>query len=306
MTKKELKQQLSDLRKWADLVEQNVSRHEALPKNDSDEVTDSRVWDAAASWLKDARYEAYLKMAAQAGEAPPAAPSAPAPAAPPEPDSKIELQNFLRQMSVAMVDAQSMLDAKSAEYLAATAGKPHILPSIFRVPKLNAQMKFAMEVAGGKTINLLFYKRDDKATSRNEQSIDFDVVSVPAPPEAGKNLRFLGPRLDLLLDPFERRGIVDIVKAAGVADLSKLAESAPNSLAVLTLPEQKDRRDYLVLAVTAVKEHSVGLWSLTVPAKGDPQLLVIYPLNRKNSDNEKLFKDLVAEVVRRQEEYFAD
>jgi hypothetical protein len=299
MTKKQLKDQLSQLQDWARDVRDDVSKHPSLPRDDKDELADDTgVRKALTDWAQDPRYQRYLDWTGGGVSADARAPEL-------EPDS-IKLQNFLGQMSTAMVEAQSMLDTKSAEYLAATAGKGHILPSVFRVPKLTAQMRFAVEVEKGKEINLLFYKREEKATSRNEQAIDFDVVSVPAPPGAADALRFFGPRMDLLLDPFEREGVIDAIKKLNAADLSKLAEDESDRLVILTLPAQEKRRDYLILGVTAVKEHSVGLWHLTVPEKGTAVLTNIYPLNRKNAEHEKFLKDVIDEVARRQEEYFSD
>jgi hypothetical protein len=299
-TRKELRQQLAELKRWAESLEQRISKHPSLPKDDNAQITaDSPVWEALKESAAEPPLQQFLATSTPLRTA----------AAPPrpdtEPDSKIELQRFLRQMSAAMVDAQSDLDARSAEYLAATSGKPHILPSIFRVPKLSAQMRFALEVTDGKAINLLFYKRDEKTTSRNEQSIDFDVVSVPAPPDAAKTLRYTGPRLDLLLDPFEREPVIDAIRSLDVAELSKLAADSPHSIAVLTLPAQAGRAQYLLLATTPQKEHSVGLWHFDIPSDAPPQIEVIYPINRKNSDNEKLLKDIVVEIARRQQQYFS-
>lgn len=310
MTKSEFKKQLSVFDNWAEQVRKDLEKHTSLPKGENDEIRDENSLREAAGKVKDPPSEEFLRLIGQgalvSGGAASVTGQLPAVAlrAEPEPE-RIQLQNFLKQMSTAVVDAQSMLDAKSAEYLAATAGKPHILPSVFRVPKLTAQMKFALEVEQGKQVNLLFYKRDEKTTSRNEQGIDFDVVSVPAPPGATDALGLFGPRLDLLLDPLERERVLDAVKQGGLADVTKIADEAPKRLLILSLPVQKDRSEYLVLG-TGEKDISVGLWRLIIPPAGPPKLENIYPLNRKNAPNEDVFKQIVEKVANLQEEFFTD
>jgi hypothetical protein len=222
-----------------------------------------------------------------------------------EPESRIDLESFLRRMSEAMVGAQTRLDDESGRYLAATAGQRHIMPSIFRVPKLTAQMRFALEVENNKTLNLLFYKRDEKTTSRNEQGIDFDIVSVPAPPDALSGLRTLAPRMDLVLDAFERERLLGVLVERGQPDLSRLAAENPTALVILALSPQSGRSEYLVFAATEVKEHSVGLWLLTVPDEGEAAIQLIYPLNRKNAENEHFLKDLILALAKRQAEFFS-
>jgi hypothetical protein len=86
-----------------------------------------------------------------------------------EPDP-VSFESFLHRMSRGLVDAQQLLDVESANYLTSIADKPHILPSIFRVPKLSAKMRFALKVGKGAGLNLLFFSRRTETESQNEQA----------------------------------------------------------------------------------------------------------------------------------------
>ncbi len=90
---------------------------------------------------------------------------------------------FLEMISKSVVRAQEMLDGESERYIREAKGRPHALPSLFRMPKVTAQMKFGLDVSEGGGLNLLFYSRKHETTTRNEQAIEFEVISVPAPPD---------------------------------------------------------------------------------------------------------------------------
>jgi hypothetical protein len=96
---------------------------------------------------------------------------------------KIDLNDFFSGVATSLISAQNQLDQQSADYLASVSGKEHILPSVFRIPKLSAEIKFAVEKATSTGVNLFFFKDVTTEQVSNQQSVQFDIVSAPPPPD---------------------------------------------------------------------------------------------------------------------------
>jgi hypothetical protein len=107
------------------------------------------------------------------------------PKAPPENhDTKsVDIAEFFALIAAGMVNAQRSLDDQSREYLKTMAAQPHALPSIFRIPKVSAEMKFATDTRKDEGFNLLFYKDQNSAEQLHQQTVQFDIVSAPPPPD---------------------------------------------------------------------------------------------------------------------------
>lgn len=304
-TKKILKDQLAQMRDWVQRLTDAVNTDATFKAmGDNDEfAADAAVWQMFAAAAADKVFAKFSDMAGLRSVA------AAERAAGDDEQTNIAFDDFLGRISRSMVKTQETLDTESARYLAATAGKGHILPSIFRVPKLSAQMRFALDVEKGDGLNLIFYKRDEKTTSRNEQAIDFDIVSVPAPSDARSAVLAISPRLDLVLDPFERGALVETISkqtAAGTNAPLVQAASKPTDLVILALMPEENMQRYLVLFAQAEgTDKSVGTWRLTVPSSGAAVLETVYPLNRKNAENEGLLRDVVLAVAERQKQFLA-
>lgn len=96
--------------------------------------------------------------------------------------TKLGFAEFLSEVGRAMVSAQQELDAESQKYAATPVGRT--LPALFRVPRVGAQMKFALEKVEGTKLGLVFFGRKSEASERYEHTLDFEVVAVPAPADA--------------------------------------------------------------------------------------------------------------------------
>jgi hypothetical protein len=103
-------------------------------------------------------------------------------AALPEPAARFDFDGFFAEIADGFVNAQSKLDAASAQYLKQVSGQQHVLPSVFRIPKLDADLKFALEKKVGTGIQLLFYKNESTTTNLNEQAVHFEIIAAPPPP----------------------------------------------------------------------------------------------------------------------------
>jgi hypothetical protein len=275
MTKNEIVDSLKDLQTWAKDVQNQVS----AAGNDV-------IAEATFTPLgHDDRVQRFVRLL--------------------EPDP-ITFEDFIHRIGRGLVSAQELLDLQSAAYLASTSGKPHILPSIFRVPKISADMKFALDVDKERGLNLLFFSKRDQTESRNEQAISFEVVSVPAPPGAADLLLATGPAMDLVLDPVLRGKIIEGVISAPVADDTGPLVSAANdpklslrivSLAFSGASGQPPR--FLLFHATPETDKSVGVWLLTMADKNVLTLQTIYKFTTTNSKTEKILRDLIIEIGNR-------
>lgn len=156
---------------------------------------------------------------------------------------KIDLDDFFSGVARSLISAQNQLDQQSADYLASTSGKEHILPSVFRIPRLTAEVKFAVEKATSTGVNLFFFKDITTDQASNQQSVQFDIVSAPPPPDL--------PRSPVM---------VSIILGASVrqAVLTKISQApwtAATAPAVLIY--QLRNGEYLLLFADAT---SIGLW----------------------------------------------
>ena len=99
-----------------------------------------------------------------------------------------EFAEFFRTVASGVVDAQRKLDLESTTYLEEIRGKGHLLPTTFRIPKVSAEIKFGFQSVAGTRLNLIFYGDSAEKTSRNEQSMRFDIVAAPLMPESRAEL----------------------------------------------------------------------------------------------------------------------
>ncbi len=118
-----------------------------------------------------------------------------------------ELSDFLREVGDSVVTAQEQLDLRSKAYLESLRNQPHLQPATFRIPKVKGSIRCGMEVQTRTRVGLIFYSNTELAKTQHQQSIDFEIVAAPAPPEAVNLLRERRPRLELLLDDAARRRV---------------------------------------------------------------------------------------------------
>lgn len=131
-------------------------------------------------------------------------------------EERLRFSDFLNSIGEAMLETQRYLDSESLAYLRENSTKPHVLPSIFRMPRLSAEMKFALEKESEKEVNLIFFKNQNLAKELHQQSIKFELVSTPPPPDALEALRAPAshPSVKLALEGLERQKVLEAALAA--------------------------------------------------------------------------------------------
>jgi hypothetical protein len=171
------------------------------------------------------------------------------------PSAALGFSQFLTGVAEAMITAQERLDLQTEAYLSGSSS-PRPLPTLFRLPRLKATMKCAIERSEGKELNLLFYSSTTAASALQQQTIDFELMAVAPPPEAGLvpgEYVPLLPRVDLVLDRSRR------------ADLLALLQASAEARGALGLE-----------AEAAADQHAeVILWELVRPGQGDTERLVL-------------------------------
>ena len=163
-------------------------------------------------------------------------------AGPTEPDPvRRGFPDFLSEVADAMIATQQKLDLQTEAYLQGSSNS-RPLPTLFRMPRLNAQMKFSLEKDNSDKLNLVFYSSTTKASTLQQHSIDFEMVAVPPPPEirlpAGPFIPLM-PRLELMFQRSRRLAYVEKIlgNALAVAALGLQANVDPASLPTLLLWE---------------------------------------------------------------------
>jgi len=178
-----------------------------------------------------------------------------------------EFSDFLGSIANGLVRAQTALDGESRRYLAASASSPHVPPSVFRLPRVKANMKMALESVRKEKTSFIVYAAASKARELHEQSIEFEVVAAPAPPDAIAAVARLGlPDVRFVLDRGERARIF-----GGPITLPEPLTRSPNR--VLIVPTSDGAAIYLVVAhkpgagEEATKpENYLGAWCLRAAA----------------------------------------
>lgn len=194
---------------------------------------------------------------------------------------KTEFSKFLASVSNSVVDAQQDLDDKSREYLEISQKWEHVLPSVFRLPKVTADVKFAFEKVDGKTVNLIFFKSTTQRKELHQQSMHFEIVSAPPPPELLAKLKSGSPAIALALSRNERASVFAAVREAPVSgpaisavQKDVLLEAKADRVIIWRAAEAG--RYFLLHAGT--EEDEVGVWHL---ALDPPVLEVVYKYGRK-------------------------
>lgn len=201
-------------------------------------------------------------------------------AAPAERPPASSFAEFVGEVGKAMVAAQQGLDVASNLY--SQGGGPLVAPTSYRIPKLTASMRFALEKTKERGFDLLIYSSTQTARELNQQTLDLELVAVPAAPEFAAAIAARRPRFTLLGGAAQRAGLVEAL----LKDLAH--DAAPALEAVRDAPERvvfaagSPRpsgssalvEDVLVLFTTpdppGPRPGQAGAWYMTV-LDGSPQ-----------------------------------
>ncbi len=210
-------------------------------------------------------------------------------------EDQISFTDFLRSVGKGMVDSQEQLDVLSRGYLQHGAQKPHVMPTVFRMPTLTADIKFALQTSSKKTTNLIFYRKENQATSMHQQSLQFEIAAVPPPPEVLSALSEARLDLELELAPLSRQRVFEAIAASPdptpKGELGKSVLLAPGNSArvvMLKVPlppasppvASQDQGYFLAFANPSDAEPNAGFWHLRMEP---PALVAVYKYEEAKS-----------------------
>lgn len=96
------------------------------------------------------------------------------------------IEEFFTAVGAGARQAQAQLDVESHRYI---NERPAFAPeTMFRIPKVSANLKLGMETTKEGAINFLIFKRGTTEKEYLEQEIAFDIVTAMPPPDAMGNL----------------------------------------------------------------------------------------------------------------------
>lgn len=185
---------------------------------------------------------------------------------------KAELEEFFVQVGRSLVSAQQQLDQRSQEYMAqlTQGGADPSMATLYRIPKVSAELKFGLEKVSKKGINLLIHRQGTQSSILNQQSVSFEIAAIPAPPGALAAVRQRAPQMQLLLDPEARRQILEALAAATAPsqaeeeDLAALHQAQERLAAhweeVLLVEAGPGSGRHLVALVDDGDDRRLGLW----------------------------------------------
>ena len=192
-----------------------------------------------------------------------------------------ELSSFLVNIGEAVVDAQRELDKESERYLSETAGKDHLVSSVFKIPKVSANIKFAVNNKRGKKFGILVSRRKTESETSLNQGLDFEVMAVPPPPEVLAEIIKNGmPRFSFELSRSGRERIFNVIEnLIGNKKNHKLAllvnEENRDRVVILNVIPPEERASYLIFyaeedttendnsneeGVVTNRDNEVGIW----------------------------------------------
>ncbi len=228
---------------------------------------------------------------------------APTPAATPiSPDEPqpTNMQAFFDSVATSLLSTQRKLDLESQSYIASTASKPELQPAIFRIPRIQADLKFAIENVNEKGVNVIFFKQKQEERTLNEQSISFEIVAAPAPPEAsgpGSGL----PQFGIVYSIGLRDQLEEIVKADPRPTVTPLAKQWDQALVV----EVGSATGFIViLSKGDDQEKDLGVWHIDTASR---LVTVALSINRDPADSEVTgpVREILAEFGKRQAAFLA-
>lgn len=184
---------------------------------------------------------------------------------------KTNFTQFFHEVGRSLVGAQEMLDDESGAYLKRiqSGGRDYIHPSVFRIPTLKAEVKFAFEKIDSKGVNLIFYRRTQQAKEQHQQSLTFELASAPPPPEVVARLKRTIPSIDLVLVPADRKAILDRLPAQQPPLTRKIDQPR-----VLIWEAAGAKEYFLARALKSDSQNKVGIWHLSLSGQA-PELKTV-------------------------------
>lgn len=227
-----------------------------------------------------------------------AKPNGPEPQADIADEEKMSIDRFFSEIAGGVLTAQAQLDRRSEQYLADTAHKPYLPPTVFRIPKVTGEIKFGLSKEKEQGFNFLFFKGGRKHEQFQEHSLRFEIVSAPPALEAVRELHNLALGVRFLIAPVSRAPIVAAVDRAVVQSstagakketLLKTLRETPQK--VVVMEPSAGPSAYLIGIYAEGAEH-LFVWLLEQPDAGDPAVACVLKVPTSDPGVPRLAQEL--------------
>jgi hypothetical protein len=180
-----------------------------------------------------------------------------------------DFAEFFTAVGTSLVKAQRALDMHTENYLSEVQQRPHLLPSVFRIPTLSADIRFALTNATEERLNVIFHSGSREARDENQQAVHFEIVAAPPPPGVLEDTMALAWRPVLVVSPREREAVLaDFRLLAKDPAIPKAERDAletkvlPDPDGTLIFRSNVDGEFFLVAAHEEARD--IGSWHLRV------------------------------------------
>ena len=222
------------------------------------------------------------------------------------PHDEIGFADFLSDIGNSVLETQRQLDEQSRVYLEEIRPSKHITPAIYRIPKVSASIKFGMRKSKSKGFNIVVAQRRREEERTLNQSLEFEIISVPPPPDFQQTLAGEVPGIGFVFSPPVRHAIFASIEQYQTnpnheqPGLNKdLLLAHKNEVLILQIGPRLTPHydDYLLLFANEEDDKNVGIWSLQRDPNGkkDPvfEIILKFSASGRQGENYKLLRDII-------------
>lgn len=120
-----------------------------------------------------------------------------------------KIEQFFETVGKGVIAAQKNLDRDSTKYV---LGRPELVhPTLFRIPKVNAEIHFAIEDMTKEGFNVFVYGASETRRIEQQHKVSFDIVAAPPPPGLDQRLQRISIADLLVADPSHRDQAMNIL-----------------------------------------------------------------------------------------------
>lgn len=221
-----------------------------------------------------------------------------------QPRDQIGFADFLSDIGNSVVNTQRQLDEQSRVYLEETRPSKHVTPAIYRIPKVSASIKFGLRSTKKEGFNIIVAQKSQEDERMLNQSLDFEIISVPPPPDFHQTLSNQIPSIGFLFATASREVLFKDVEGYKARPdqpgLNKdLLLADKNKVLILPIsPRMKPNMDdYLFLAADNAADKNVGIWYLQRdPSNQKPpvfEIILKFSANDRKGENYKILRDII-------------
>lgn len=214
------------------------------------------------------------------------------------------ISDFLSTIGQSVVASQEALDEQSIRYLQSISDRPFIPPTLFRIPKISAELKVGLTKGHTRELSIFIASSKEELRQMNEQTINFEIAAVPPTPELLEILKGQAPRIEFLFNREGRKEVFHALENIQPEITEASASRLNEQLTRLIKVENRDRvviwpvahrRAFLILFAGENSKDDVAVWYLD---KQNQKLISIIrgDLKAKIGEDQNPLREFVLEL----------